>query len=124
MKFVSFAAMFAMFLTVSPQLFAGPGHSHDYDVPKAKVDDQGAIAAASSVIARLIKQQQPIEGAALDSAWETIPEADKKISKKGKGYYIVSFTNTAAAKTLYALLSDTGVVYDLNYSGKFSGLKD
>ncbi len=64
-----------------------------------------------------------IEGAALDASWENTAENDKKISKKGNGYYIVSFAGKST-KILYVLISDRGEVYDANYSGKFEDLKD
>jgi len=72
----------------------------------------------------MIKQKQPVEGVPLDAAWGNTDAADRKISKKGSGYYIVSFDIKAAGKTLYVLLSDAGELYDANYSGKFKDLKE
>lgn len=89
-----------------------------------KIDDKGTIAAASKAVDAIIKQKQPVEGAALDAAWSATADANKKISKKGNGYYVVSFDNKAAGKTLYVLLSHSGELYDANYSGKFEGLKE
>ncbi len=130
MKLAPLAA--ALLLATAPVAYAGSGHdhghshggsTHSHDKAAKKIDDKGAIAAASKGVAAIIEQKKPVEGAALDAAWSTTADADKKISKKGNGYYIVSFAGKDT-KTLYVLLSDAGEVYDANYSGKFEGLKE
>lgn len=131
MKITTFALTAVLALSTAPLAYAGPGHEHghshgagghSHDAP-AKIDDKVAIATATKAVASLIEQKQPVDGAALDAEWATTAEADKRISKKGNGYYIVAFSGKDA-KTLYVLLSDAGEVYDANYSGKFEGLKE
>lgn len=130
MKLVTFSAV--LLLTTAPAAYAGSDHdhghshggsTHSHGEAAKKIDDKGAIAAASKNIAALIEQKKPVGGTALDATWATTTDADKKISKKGNGYYVVSFAGKAT-KTLYVLLSDTGELYDANYSGKFEGLKE
>jgi len=121
----------ALLLATAPATYAGSGHdhghshggsTHSHGEEAKKIDDKGAIAAASNGVAAIIEQKHQVEGSALDAAWATTADADKKISKKGNGYYIVSFAGKDS-KTLYVLLSDAGEVYDANYSGAFEGLE-
>jgi len=121
MKITTLALTAVLALSTASVTYAGSGHSHD--APAKKIDDKGAIAAASKGVAAIIEQKKPVQGSALDATWATTADADKKISKKGNGYYIVSFAGKDA-KTLYVLLSDAGEVYDANHSGKFEGLKE
>jgi hypothetical protein len=58
----------------------------------------------------------------LDKSWNDISADEKRIHKKGNGYYIVSATNKKAGKTLYILMSLAGEIYDANFSGVFEGL--
>lgn len=59
----------------------------------------------------------------LPSSWISIPQSDASISKEGKGYLIVSVFNKVEAKTLYILMSPSGEVYDVNFSGNFPKLQ-
>ena len=95
----------ALLLATAPAAYAGSGHdhghshggsTHSHGKTAKKIDDKGAIAAASKGVAAIIEQKKLVDGAALDAAWATTAEADKKISKKGNGYYIVSFAGKDA----------------------------
>jgi Family of unknown function (DUF6488) len=123
MKRISFVAIFALLMTAATNLYAGPGHSHDLP-ERAKIDDQGAIAAASKYVPLMIARKTPVEGAELDAEWGTTADENKAISKKGQGYYVVSFNNPAKGKMLYLLLSDTGELYNANFTGTFIGLNE
>ena len=59
----------------------------------------------------------------LDKSWNDISTGEKRIHRKGDGYYIVSATNKMKGKTLYILMSIGGEVFDANFSGDFKGLK-
>jgi len=52
-----------------------------------------------------------------------LPLSDKRIHKKGDGYYIVGLTNIKEEKSLFILMSISGEVYDANFTGNFPGLK-
>ena len=130
------ATLLAALLAASVPAFtyAGAGHDHGHNhgpgghdhgpAPAPKLDDKGILAAATKAVSALIDQKIQIEGAPLAAEWKNIPEADKKIGKTGKGYRIVAFADTKAGKTLHLLVSDTGALYDANYTGVFKGLKD
>ena len=122
-----------LMLATAPLAYAGSGHdhghthggsTHSHSEAAAKLDEEGAISVATKALAAIIENKQPVEGTPLDAAWGNTAIADKKISKKGNGYYIVSFDIKGAGRTLYVLLSDTGEIFDANYSGKFKDLKD
>ena len=59
----------------------------------------------------------------LNKSWNAISTDEKRIHRKGDGYYIVSATNKQEGKTLYVLMSIGGEVYDANFTGEFKGLK-
>ncbi len=116
-----------LMLATAPLAYAGSGHdhgggTHSHVEAAKKIDEKGAIAVAAQGVSAIIENKQPVEGKPLDAIWGS--NTDKRINKKGNGYYIVSFDVKAAGKTLYVLLSDAGEIYDANYSGKFEGLKD
>ena len=127
MKTSTLAIAFALEFSPVSFVYAGPCHDHSlghsYGTP-AKLDDKGIIIAASNGVKAIIKQKQLIEGKSLDEAWGNTPNSAKSISKKGNGYSVVKFDSKDAKKTLYVLLSDVGEIYDANFSGEFSGLKD
>lgn len=124
----------ALIIITIPLVYAGPDHDHNHGHSHGdgkhthshakKLDDQGALAAASKGVTAIINQNHPVEDTLLDSTWRDTSSVDQKISKKGNGYYIVSFNNKESGKILYVLISDTGEIYDANFSGKFDGLKD
>jgi len=45
------------------------------------------------------------------------------IYTKGTGYIVVSVLNESEKKTLYILMSESGEVFDANFTGKFDGIK-
>jgi hypothetical protein len=118
---------FLVALIFAPTAYAGPGHdhahghSHSHKVRK-KLDEAGAIKAASKGVGIIIEQKHSVEGEELDADWGKVPEGAKTVSQKGKGFYIVKFEKSDASKSLYVLMSDSGVVYDTNYSGEFKGV--
>jgi len=60
----------------------------------------------------------------LDASWTKLDISAAKVTvhEKKKGYFIVGVTNTGQGKTLFVLLSDSGDVYDANFSGDFPKL--
>ena len=55
----------------------------------------------------------------LDNSWKTLGAESSNIHVDGNGYYIVSVENKQESKTLYILMSESGSVYDANFTGKF-----
>jgi hypothetical protein len=88
----------------------------------AKIKESQAIEYSDKNIAIVVDQQIEIEGKKLDKSWLNIAKSNKKIQKKGEGYYITTFKNDENNKILYVLLSGSGELYDANYSGKFDGI--
>ena len=123
-----YAHLLATLLAASVPAFtyAGAGHDHGAGghnhAPAPKLGDQGVIDAATKAVSAMIDKKIQVEGAQLGEEWRNIPAEDKKIGKKGTGYRIIAFTDKKAAKTLHLLLSDSGQLYDANYTGVFKGL--
>lgn len=123
MKILTLIISFTLILLSASLSYAGPGHGHSHGAP-VQLDDKGLISAASQGISAIVKQKHQIEGKALDEAWINTPDSEKSISKKGRGYSIVKFENKITKQNLFILLSDAGQVYDANFTGQFSGLKN
>jgi hypothetical protein len=98
---------------------AGYSHGdHEHDNPPA-ISEDAALDAAAKEISSLTTRGQMVDGQKLTESWQKV---SPKLSKKGEGYYIVSFDNPEQKKTLYVLMADYGKVYDKNFSGKFEGV--
>ncbi|HEY9033784.1 MAG TPA: DUF6488 family protein, partial [Pseudomonadales bacterium] len=82
-----------------------------------------AINIARSVAVRLTESDQGMGFGRLDGSWTQLGANDTAISKSGPGYYIVALKNMAEDRTLYVLMSNTGDVYDANFTGLFDGIQ-
>jgi hypothetical protein len=95
---------------------AHEGHGEYYVMAEKEV-----IPIANVHLAGLIEESFELKGVGkLDESWNRVHDADKAITKKGDGYYIVSFKHPQQNKTLYLLLSSSGDLYDVNFSGNFN----
>ena len=105
-----------LLMTCAQSVFAhSGGHS--------PVSETRAIEIASFTINQFIHFDAGLGFGKLHKNWNDISAEEKRIHKKGDGYYIVSATNKKEGKTLYVLMSVGGEVYDANFSGEFQGLK-
>lgn len=104
--------------SVAAQSIQRPG-----DAPSAALDDRAAIGAAFDGIKSLMRQGLPVDGTLLEPEWGQVPDGDMKVSRKGKGFYIISILNKQdEARELFVLISDRGEIFDANFSGEFDGL--
>jgi len=113
MKYI-ITTLISLILSSSLTLAHGGGHK--------KIKDSQIIEYSDRNISIVVNKEVKIEGDKLDKSWLTIPGSNKKIHKRGNGYYIITFKNDQNHKTLYILLSEEGELYNANYSGKFDGL--
>ena len=103
-------------ITNSQSLFAhGGGHG--------PISEPQAIDAATFVVNQFVRFDAGLGFGKLNKNWNDISADEKRIHKKGNGYYIVSATNKKEGKILYVLMSVAGEVYDANFSGEFPKLK-
>lgn len=58
----------------------------------------------------------------LPASWSELTSAQSTLHASGAGYYIVAVENKAEGKTLYVLMSNTGDLYDANFTGEFPKL--
>lgn len=108
------SALISLIISVNVAFAHGGGH--------APIKESQVIEYADKNIAIVVDQEIEIAGSKLDKSWLNIPASNKKIFKKGQGYYIVSLKDDKSNKTLYILLSKAGELYDANYNGKFEDL--
>ena len=103
-------------ITHSQNLLAhGGGHG--------PISEPKAIDVASFAVNQFINFDAGLGFGKLDKSWNKISTDEKRIHRKGDGYYIVSANNKKEGKTIYVLMSIGGEVYDANFSGEFPGLK-
>lgn len=120
----------AILLFTAAPAYAGSGHEHGHSHGgdnhahhDAKIMNEAEmIAAASDALPQLVEQGHKIDGKALDASWSDVTSSGK-VHSKGNGYTIVSFEGEND-QTLYVLLSDTGELYDANFTGEFEGLNN
>jgi hypothetical protein len=105
-----------LFMIYSQSAFAhGGGHG--------PVSETRAIDIASFTVNQFIHFDAGLGFGKLNKSWKDVSTDEKRIHKKGDGYYIVSTTNKKEGKALYILMSVAGEVYDANFSGEFPRLK-
>ncbi|MEC8011734.1 MAG: DUF6488 family protein [Pseudomonadota bacterium] len=99
----------------------GHGHSHDSTANYSALSDSEVLALSSEVLPQLIDEGYEVEGKVLDESWRSVADT-AQISDKGNGYFVVNFTKSDQEK-VYLLMSETGDLYSVNYSGNFAGLQ-
>jgi len=113
-KFFSAFIFFFMFHNQNTSAHEG-GHG--------PVSEQQAIIIASNLAGQFVEHDPGLGFGTLSGSWVQLPLSDKRIHKKGDGYYIVGLTNIKEEKSLFILMSISGEVYDANFTGNFPGLK-
>lgn len=101
-------------LIMMPFAHAHEGHEHGPVTMKRAVDIALATARDASLNA------EPLLGLPqLDQSWRDLPASAVQIYENGRGYYLVSISNPAQAKTLYVRILLDGRVDAANFSGDF-----
>lgn len=77
---------------------------------------------ARYVAVKLTEEDRGMGFGKLDASWKDIPDDGVAIKKSGPGYYVVAMKNENEKQVLYVLMSNTGSVYDANFSGEFKGI--
>ena len=87
------------------------------------ISEQAALEIGVEVSHQMISSDAGLGFGKLAQSWNSvIIGEDVKLHQRGNGYYIVSVVNSAEKKTLYVLMSNSGEVFDANFSGGFEGL--
>ncbi|PNE02979.1 hypothetical protein A15D_01382 [Alcanivorax sp. MD8A] len=110
------ALMIVAVLAVSGRAFS---HGGDHD----PISEQQAVGIAKYVAVKLTEEDRGMGFGVLDESWKDLPEEKVGISKSGPGYYIVAMEHEEEGRTLYILMSETGSVYDANFTGQFKGIE-
>jgi hypothetical protein len=106
-------------LSCTHQVMAHADHEHHY------ITEGDALVVAKKTVVALTQNDAGLGFGKLVESWAGVTADKIKFVKNGDGYYIVSVANDAEKKTLYVLMSsEDGAVYDANFSGEFSKLKE
>lgn len=117
MKILS-SVFIIVILLISQSLFAHIG-GHE----SVQITEPTAQALALQVADSLSAKDAGLGFGKLSETWASLTTESTVIFEKGTGYYIVSVNNESEKKTLYVLMTDTGDVYDVNFTGEFEGVK-
>ncbi len=105
-------------LLVSHSLFAHIG-GHE----PIQITEPTAQAIALQVADNLSSKDAGLGFGKLSETWTSLTAESTAIFEKGTGYYVVSVNNEKEDKTLYVLMTDTGDVYDVNFTGEFEDVE-
>ena len=117
MKILSSVFLVVMLL-ISHSLFAHIG-GHD----SVHITEPTAQAIALQVADSLSAKDAGLGFGKLPETWASLTAESTAIFEKGTGYYVVSVNNEKEEKTLYVLMTDTGDVYDVSFTGEFEGVE-
>ena len=107
-------------MTMMALSFASPVFSHGGGHATVTADQAEEV--AKYVAVELTEEDRGMGFGKLDESWREIPDESVGISKSGPGYYIVAMDHEDEERTLYILMSNTGNVYDVNFTGEFKGI--
>lgn len=108
--------LFSISLLISHAALAHSEHAHSLSANET-------AALGVEIARKLAVEDLSLPVGQLPSSWLDIPESHASIFKEGKGYLIVSVLNKVEDKTLFILMSASGEVYDVNFSGAFPKLR-
>lgn len=115
-SFIKFSAVtnslifFAGFMLLLMQLHGYSHSAYPDDFPMNKDDHY---------IDKIIAKQKSIAGEKLDVSWQAVPAANKRVIDKDQWSYTIAVQHHELNKTLYFLLSNRGILFDANFTGKF-----
>jgi hypothetical protein len=115
---VSLLFSFSVFITQ----YAIAHGDHEHQEPRV-ISETVALIVAQRAVTSMSRKDAGLGFGQLDESWSTVAKQDMAIYKKGVGYYVASVLNKNEDKTLFLLMSDSGEVYDANFSGQFDGIE-
>lgn len=78
-----------------------------------------AIAIAMDAAQQFATFDPGLDFGVLPASWKRISAASVTIAVRTDSYYIVRVENATEGKALYILMSDSGAIYDANFTGNF-----
>ncbi|MFT5137300.1 MAG: hypothetical protein ACI8XV_002340 [Arenicella sp.] len=112
--------LFSLLLSITQ--YATAHGDHEHQEPRV-ISDAVALIVAQRAVTSMSRKDAGLGFGQLSDSWSTVAKQDMAIYKKGTGYYVASVLNKNEAKTLFLLMSDSGEVYDANFSGQFDGIE-
>lgn len=74
-------------------------------------------------MAQLVESDVGLGFGQLDPSWNRVSKNATRIESKKGGYYVVAVRNKGEGRTLFILMSESGAVYDANFTGEFEALQ-
>lgn len=105
--------VFCLQFLAGGSVVAHPGHEH-------VLTEKQAILRGRAIVSSLIRKEELIKGEKLDQSWEQV--TDSATCKETPEFYLISFDNRAARKSIYILLTSTGKYLRANFDGHFADL--
>ena len=88
------------------------------------INEQAALKIGVEMSHQMVSSDAGLGFGKLAVSWKSVSVGEGvKLHQRGRGYYIVAVVNSVEKKTLYVLMSNTGEVYDANFSGQFEGVE-
>lgn len=103
-------------------VYAAAHGDHDSQQPRV-ISDTVALIVAQRAAKSMSRKDAGLGFGKLSESWSNVPREDLTMYKQGIGYYVASVLNKNEEKTLFVLMSDSGEVYDANFTGEFSGIE-
>lgn len=110
--------LFALVLLV----FAGSTPASSHPGGHGPIGDEAALGFGIYVAGELANFDAGLGFGQLPASWKDLPPDAASIHLLGPGYYIIKVENADEGKSLYILMSESGEVYDANFTGAFEGL--
>mgnify|MGYP003394511499 CR=1 FL=1 len=108
-------------LLLSAFLFSSmPSYGHGDHNPLPPISEAAVLEQSKKDLAIIVDNKEKVGEELLDTSWKE--SKDPAFHDKGEGYYVVAFKHPKEDKTVYLLMANTGQFYDVNFTGKFSGL--
>ena len=99
---------------------ATPALSHADHGP---IEPYEAQVLATNYATRLVQVDVGLGFGKLPESWQNLPTKATTLVKETAEYYVISVRNEAEDKTLYFLMSRSGDVYGINFTGEFDEVK-
>ena len=106
-----------LFVTHGSNVLAHPGGHF------TTISDDQAMAIGAAAAEQLVDYDVGLGFGKLTASWKGLSRDATRVHARGEGYYIVSVANTYEGETMFVLMSLSGTVYDINFTGEFEGLQ-
>ncbi|MAY39063.1 MULTISPECIES: DUF6488 family protein [Spongiibacter] len=87
-----------------------------------QVSEDQIVEIAQRALGQLSSVEHGLAIGKLKPTWAKLDASNIEIVERGRGYFVVKAYNPQESDTTYMLISAAGELYDVNDTGKFSGV--